>query len=169
MDRELFVISATEGIEVDVPEKMQPEFISSLCGFLKIMNLEVSIRETDFLDHSDEQIYKMERTIYIEHDFEDFAKLFFKDNKIKFLYIVDKEFCTLEHNKQFARFIMFTIEFTKEYNKKIKELKQLDTKGYNESILDKIKELEPNNLQKTIKDDDKDDDDDDDSDSELWL
>ena len=166
MDKELFVTSATEGIDIDVPEKMQPEFITSLCGFLRIMNLEVSIRETDFLDHSDEQIYKMERTIYIEHDFEDFAKLFFKDNKIKFLYIIDKEFCGSEHNKQFARFIMFTIEFAKEYNKKIKELKQLDKKGYNENILNNIKELEPNSINK-ISDDD--DDDDDDSDSELWL
>ena len=168
MDKDLFVTSATEGIDIDVPEKMQPEFINSLCGFLRIMNLEVSIKETDFLDHSDEQIFRMERTIYLEHDFEEFAKLFFKGNKIKFLYTVDKEFCSMEQNRYFARFIMFTVEFAKEYNEKIKELKQIELKGYNETIIDKIKELEPNNLQKTIKDDDKDDDDDD-SDSELWL
>jgi len=167
MDKELFVKSATEGIDVDIPEKMQPEFIQSLCGFLRIMGLDAKIKETDFLDHSDEQIYKMERTIYLEHDFEEFAKLFFQNNKIKFLYTVDKEFCTMDQNKYFARMIMFTVEFSKEYNEKIKELKQLELKGYNETILDKIKELEPNNLQKAINDDDNDDDDD--SDSDLWL
>ena len=73
----------------------------------------------------------------------------------------------MDQNKYFARMIMFTVEFSKEYNEKIKELKQLELKGYNETILDKIKELEPNNLQKAINDDDNDDDDD--SDSDLWL
>ena len=166
MDKELFVKSATDGIDIDIPENMQPDFIQSLCGFLRVMNLEATIKDTDFLDHSDEQIYVMERTIYLEHDFEEYAKLFFENDKIKFLYTTDKEFCTSEQNRLFARFIMYTIEFAKEYNEKIKELKQLQLKGYDESIIDKIKELKANNLNKTI-DDNKDDDSDDDS--EWWL
>ena len=168
MDKELFIRSATDGIEVDIPKSMQPDFIKSLCGFFKIMKLEAIIKDTDFLDHSDEEIYATERTIYLEHDFEEYAKLFFEEDRIKFLYTVDKEFCTSHQNKLFASFIMYTIEFAKEYNEKIKELKQLQIKDYDESIIDKIKELKQNNLEKTIKDD-KDDDKDDDDDSEWWL
>lgn len=169
MDKELFVKSATDGIDVDIPENMQPDFMQSLCGFLKIMSLEATIKDTDFLYHSDEQIYIMERTIYLEHDFEEYAKLFFENDKIKFLYTTDKEFCTSEQNKLFARFIMYTIEFAKEYNEKIKELKQLQLKGYDESIIDKIKELKANNTEKVNNDNNNDDDSDDDDDSEWWL
>jgi len=166
MDKELFVKSATDGIDIDIPENMQPDFIQSLCGFLRVMNLEATIKDAYFLDHSDEQIYVIERTIYLEHDFEEYAKLFFENDKIKFLYTTDKEFCTSEQNRLFARFIMYTIEFAKEYNEKIKELKQLQLKGYDESIIDKIKELKANDLNESIhnnKDDDSDDD------SEWWL
>jgi len=172
MDKELFVECATNGIEINIPEEMQSEFIQSLCGFLRIMELEVYIKEGDMWDHSDKQLEKFSKEIYIEHNFEEFAKLYFQDSKIKFLYTVEKEFCTKDQNKVFASFIMFTIEFATEYNKKIQELVSLQLKGYDQSILDAVKKLEPNNLLKNNnikKDKDDHNDDDDDSDDELWL